>query len=175
MKTLKTFAILTLATTFAIGPVSSAWASRRSHSRHYSHHSRHSSHGDVWGAAIGGTMLGLMLGAAAAQPAVPDARPQVVVIHPPKVDQRPRPSASSFDPYTGLTTSASYNANGNVEIVVTDSNGNVISRRVRDRRVGASSYDPTTGRTTSSYRQADGSVQVTVTDSNGNVINQWNR
>ncbi len=84
MKTLKTFAILTLATTFALGPVSSAWASRRSHQRHYSHHSsHHSSHGDVWGAAIGGTMLGLMLGAVAAQPARPDARPQVVVIQPP--------------------------------------------------------------------------------------------
>lgn len=72
MKTLKTFAILTLVATITLGATSSAWA-------HHGHHSHHS--GAVWGAAVGGTMLGIVMSGIANQPRQV-SQPQVVVVQP---------------------------------------------------------------------------------------------
>ncbi len=48
------------------------------------HHNRH--HGAVWGAALGGTTLGFLMGSATAQAARPaqPAQPQVVILQPPR-------------------------------------------------------------------------------------------
>lgn len=70
MKTLKTFAILTLVATITLGATSSAWA-----------HHRHHHHGAVWGAAVGGTMLGIVMSGIANQPKQV-SQPQVVVVQP---------------------------------------------------------------------------------------------
>jgi hypothetical protein len=72
MKTLKTFAILTLVATITLGATSSAWA-------HHGHHRHH--HGAVWGAAVGGTMLGIVMSGIANQPKQV-SQPQVVVVQP---------------------------------------------------------------------------------------------
>lgn len=76
MKTFKTFTILALVATFTFGSATTAWA----HHRHHRHH-HHRHHGDVWGAAIGGTMLGIVLGSVANQPKQA-AQPTVVVVSP---------------------------------------------------------------------------------------------
>lgn len=68
--TIATIAVLAAAL-LTPGP---AWAHRRHH--HHHHHD-----GDVAAAAIGGTAMGLMLGAAASQQAQP-AQPQVIVVQP---------------------------------------------------------------------------------------------
>jgi hypothetical protein len=80
MKTAKALATITLVATVILVPMSSAWAH---HGGHHSHHS-----GAAWGAAVGGTTLGFLMGSAAAQAARPaqPAQPQVVILQPP-----PRP------------------------------------------------------------------------------------
>jgi hypothetical protein len=74
MKTLKTFAIITLVATFTLASTSSAWAHHRH--RHHRHHN-----GAVWGAAVGGTMLGIVMSNMANQPRQ-TSQPQVVVVQP---------------------------------------------------------------------------------------------
>ncbi len=56
------------------------------HHRHRSHNRHHQ--GAVWGAALGGTTLGFLMGSATAQAARPaqPAQPQVIILQPP-----PRP------------------------------------------------------------------------------------
>lgn len=71
---------IVVATAAALLVALAAPAPALAHRRHHHHN-----HGAVWGAALGGTALGLILGTAAAQKARP-AQPQVVVVQPP---QRP--------------------------------------------------------------------------------------
>jgi hypothetical protein len=75
MKTLKIVAIFTLVAALSLVPMTSAWA----HDSH--HHHRHHDTGAIWGAAVGGTMLGLVVGSMASQPREA-TQPQVVVVQP---------------------------------------------------------------------------------------------
>lgn len=82
MKTLKIFAVATLVTTITLTSLTPAWAHH--HRRHHRHH-RHHDTGAIWGAAVGGTMLGLVAGSMASQPQQAP-QPQVVVVQPQSTD-----------------------------------------------------------------------------------------
>ncbi len=84
------------------------------------------------------------------------------------------PSASSYDPETGITTKSQGNPDGSRTVTKTDKGGNVISKKTLPPRgrgtPSASSYDPDTGITTKSQGNPDGSRTVTQTDKKGKVI-----
>ncbi len=84
------------------------------------------------------------------------------------------PSASSYDPDTGITTTSQRNPDGSRTVTQTDKDGNVISNKTLPPRgkgtSSASSYDPETGITTKSQGNPDGSRTVTRTDKKGKVI-----
>lgn len=82
MKTLKIFAVATLVTTITLTSLTPAWAAHHHHRRHHRHHS---DTGAIWGAAVGGTMLGLVAGSMASQPQQAP-QPQVVVVQPQATD-----------------------------------------------------------------------------------------
>jgi hypothetical protein len=74
------------------------------------------------------------------------------------------PSASMYDPATGITTASQKNPDGSRTVTKTDKDGNVISQeKIPPRGQGgasASSYDPKTGVTTTSRANPDGSHTV---------------
>ena len=81
-------------------------------------------------------------------------------------------SGKSYDPRTGITTTASRNAKGITTIVRTDRNGRVLSREVkRPQRVSyASSRDPRSGATVTSRRNLNGTRTVVKRDRFGRVL-----
>lgn len=78
MKTFKTVSTVALVAALSLVPMKSAWAGHH-------HHHRHHSTGAIWGAAVGGTMLGMVVGTMASQPRQA-TQPQVVVVQPQTTD-----------------------------------------------------------------------------------------
>ena len=75
MKTIKIITILALVATFSLATISPAYAHH--HRRHHGNHG-----GDIAVAAVGGTMLGLVMGSVISQPQQAP-QPQVVVVQQP--------------------------------------------------------------------------------------------
>jgi hypothetical protein len=83
-------------------------------------------------------------------------------------------SGSSYDPNSGVTTSAQGSVDGSRTVTQTDSEGKKISEEKIPAQgtPGATSYDEKTGVTTSSQANTDGSRTVRKIDRNGNVISE---